>query len=202
MHTKTYSVVPDSVRAVHVASVQAVTLNRGKLRWDPRKSSKQDDLQLLLNRQGRSILGVLPTTTQGALMRESGLTSVPVTLDSRYQLFAAKIENICCSKLNELHCNPSSGALISKAARLAHEDGRTTKGMNCLALGKEHGLRFTPLNDTAAAKRATQRWARESEAKNGAGVWRLWTDGWRSDNHRMGAAAVCKHEDEWRSHGR
>ena len=52
---------------------------------------------------------------------------------------------------------------------------------------------------TAAAKSAAQRWAREKEAKIGAGVWMWWTDGSRSDDDRVGAAAVCKHGNEWRS---
>jgi len=32
-----------------------------------------------------------------------------------------------------------------------------------------------------------------------AGVWMWWTDGSRSDDGRVGAAAVCKHGNEWRS---
>jgi len=67
--TKTYGVVPESVRAVLVACVQAVALYGSKLWWDPREVGRRDDLQLLLNQQARSILGVLPTTPQGALMR-------------------------------------------------------------------------------------------------------------------------------------
>jgi ribonuclease HI len=43
------------------------------------------------------------------------------------------------------------------------------------------------------------RWAREKEAKVGAGVWMWWTDGSRSDDGRVGAAAVCKHGNQWRS---
>ena len=60
-------------------------------------------------------------------------------------------------------------------------------------------VRTTKLDDATAAKRAAQRWAREKEAKVGAGVWMWWTDGSRSDDGRVGAAAVCKHGNEWRS---
>jgi hypothetical protein len=60
-------------------------------------------------------------------------------------------------------------------------------------------VRTSILDDTTAAKSTAQRWAREKEAKIGAGVWMGWTDGSRSDDGRMGAAAVCKHGNQWRS---
>jgi len=83
--TKTYGVDPESVRAVKVACVQAVALYGSELWWDPREVGRRDNLQLHLNRQARYILGVLPTTPQGELMRESGHTPAPVILDSRQQ---------------------------------------------------------------------------------------------------------------------
>ena len=76
--TKTYSVVPESVWAVQVACVQAVPLYGSELWWDPREEGRRDDLQLFLNRQARSILGVLPTTPRAALMGEAALTPAPV----------------------------------------------------------------------------------------------------------------------------
>jgi hypothetical protein len=47
--TKTYGVVPESIRAVQVTCVQAVAIYGSELRWDPREVSRRDDLQLLLN---------------------------------------------------------------------------------------------------------------------------------------------------------
>jgi len=132
-------------------------------------------------------------------MRESGLTPVPVILDSRQQRFAARIENGCSRKLKEQHKNPSSGAPICRAVRKEHEHGRTTEGMNWPAPGEEPVVRTTIPDDTTAAKSAAPRWAREKEAKIGAGVWMWWTDGLRSDDGRVGAAAVCEHGNEWRS---
>jgi len=129
-------------------------------------------------------------------MRGSGLTPAPVTLDSRQQRFAARLENACSSKLKELHSNPSSGALICRVVRKEHEHGRTIEGMSWPAPGKEPAVRTTILDDTAAAKSSSQRWAREKDAKIGAGVWMWWTDGSRSDDGRVGAAAVCKHGNE------
>ena len=195
---KTYSVVPESVRAVQVAFLQAVTLYWSELWWDPREAGRRDDLQHLLNRQDRSILGMLPTTPRGVLMRESGLTLAPVILDSRQQPFAARLENACSRKLPERHKNPSSGAPICRAVRKELEHGRTAQSMNWPTLGEEPVVRTTILDDTTAAKSAAQRWAREKEAKVGAGVWMWCTDGSRSDNGRVGAAAVCQHGNERR----
>jgi hypothetical protein len=65
--------------------------------------------------------------------------------------------------------------------------------MNWPTPGEESVVRTTILDDTTAAKRAVQGWAREKEAKVGAGVWKWWTDGSRSDDGQVGAAAVCKH---------
>jgi len=116
-----------------------------------------------------------------------------VILDARQQRFTARLANACSSKLKELHHNPSSSAPICKVIREEHEHGRTTEGTDWPPPGAESVVRTTILDDTTAAKRAVQRWAREKEAKVGAGVWMWLTDGSRSDDGRVGAAVVCKH---------
>jgi len=196
--TKTYGDVPESVRAVQVACVQAVALYGSELWWDPREVGRRDDLQLQLNRRPRSILGALPTTPRRALVRESGLTPAPVTLDSRQQRFAARLENASSSNLKEVHSNNSPGAPICRLVRKEHANGRTIEGMGWPAPGEGPAVKTTILDDTAPAKRAAQRWAREKEAKLRAGVWMWWADGGCSDDCRVGAAAVCKHGNEWR----
>ena len=121
--TTTYGIVPESVRAVQVACVQAVTLYGSELWWDPKEAGRRYNLQLLLNRQARCILGALPTTPRGALMRESGLTPTAVISDSRQQRFVARLAASCSSKLIELHRDPSSAALICRVVRIEHEPG-------------------------------------------------------------------------------
>jgi len=197
--TKTYWVIPESVRGIQIACVQALALYGNELWWDPKEVGRRDDLQLLLNRQARSILGALPTTPRGALMREAGLTPVPVILDSRQQRFTARLANACSNKLQGLHKNPASGALVSRAVQKEHKHGRTTERMNWPAPGEGPVVRTIILDNDTAAKRAVQCWAREQHAKVGAGVWMWWTDGSHSDDGRVGAAAVCKHGNQWRS---
>jgi hypothetical protein len=72
--------------------------------------------------------------------------------------------------------------------------------MSWPAPGEEPVVKTIILDDDGAAKRAVQFWAREKEAKVGAGVWMWWTDGSHSDACRVGAAPVCKHGSEWRTY--
>jgi hypothetical protein len=96
-----------------------------------------------------------------------------VTIDSRQQRFAARLENAFWRKLKELHSNPSSGVPICREVRKENEYGRTIEGMSWPAPGEEPAIRTTTLDDTAAGKSAARRWAREKEAKIGTGVW-MW----------------------------
>jgi len=59
---KSSGVVPESVRAIKVACLQAVSLYWSELWWDPREVGRRDDFQLLLNHCTRAILGAVPTT--------------------------------------------------------------------------------------------------------------------------------------------
>jgi hypothetical protein len=72
--------------------------------------------------------------------------------------------------------------------------------MNWQAQGEESLVRTVILHDATTAKRVAQLREKQKEAQVGAEVWIWWTDGTRSDDGRVGAAAVCKHRDEWRYH--
>ena len=91
--TKTNRVVLGSVRAVQIACVQTVALYGSELWWDTKEVGRQDDLQLLLNQQARSILGALPMKPRGALMGEAGLTPAPVILYSTQARSTARLAN-------------------------------------------------------------------------------------------------------------
>jgi len=130
---------------------------------------------------------------------ESWLTPTPVILHSRQQQFPVTLGNAFSGKLKELHKDPSSGTQICGVVELEHEHGRTTAGMSWAAPGEEPVVTTIILDDRSTAKRAAQHWAREMEATVGVGVWMWWTDGSRSDDGRVGAAAMCKHSNEWRT---
>jgi hypothetical protein len=65
-----------SKEGIQVAAVQAVALYGAELWWDETKNhSRTTDLQKLVNRQSRSITGMLRTTPIGPLVKEAGLRS-------------------------------------------------------------------------------------------------------------------------------
>jgi len=67
------------------------------------------------------------------------------------------------------------------------------------ALGEASVVRTILLDNDNTPKRGAQRWAREIEAKVGAGVWMWWTDGSHSGDGRVGATSVYKAGNQWRS---
>jgi hypothetical protein len=107
--------------------------------------------------------------------------------------------NACSSKLKELHEDTSCGTPICRVVEIEHEHGWTTKGISWPAPGEEPVVKIIILDDESTAKRAAQHWAKVKQAKVGAGVWMWWTDGSRSDDGQVGAAAVCTHRSEWRT---
>jgi hypothetical protein len=175
--TRMHGIVPEPVRAVQIACVQAVTLYGSELWWDPKEIGRREDLQLLLNRQARSTLGALPTTPLGPLMRDSGLTQVPVALNSRQQRFAARLASACeGSKHKERYNHPTSGSPICRVIKKEHERGREAEMMRWHRPDEEPAVETVILSDDTAAKREAKRWAREREAKVGVGIWMWWTD--------------------------
>jgi hypothetical protein len=124
-------------------------------------------------------------------------------LQSRHQQFAARLANTYRNKLMKLHQDPSSGTSECRAVKKVLEHVRTTKDMNWPAPGDGSVVRTVILDDATTAKRAAHPWATEKVAKVGARVGMWWTNRWRSDDGRVGAAEVCKHRDElmsWRSY--
>jgi len=121
--TTTSGIDPGSITAVQVACVQAVALCSSELWWDPKEVGMREDLQLLLNWQARSILCALPTTPQGALLRDSALTPGPIILDSRQLQFAVRRAEACISNLTELPRNTSSGAPICNGVKHEYSHG-------------------------------------------------------------------------------
>jgi hypothetical protein len=199
--TRMHAIIPERVRAVQIAWDEAVALYGSELWVDPKEIGRREDLQLLLNRQARSTLGALPTTSPGLVMRHSGLTPAAVAHTSRQQQFAARLASACDGSRQQVTYNhPTSGAPICSVIEKEHELGREPETLCRPRPDEEPVVKTVILNDDTAAKREAKPWARESEANVGAGVWMWWTDGSRSDDCRVGAAAVRKHRDGWRAY--
>jgi hypothetical protein len=69
-----FGLSPENVCKIQVAAVQAAALYGVEQWWDKTKNhSRTTDLQKLVNRQSRSITGMLRTTPIGSLFKDTGL---------------------------------------------------------------------------------------------------------------------------------
>jgi len=150
--TGTHGVVPACVRAVQIECVQAVALNGSELSWDPKEGSRQDDLQLPLNREARSTQGALPTTLRRTLMRHAGLIPAAVALDARQEQFVSRLASICAGfKPKELYNEFIACAPGGRVSVIEYRRGRRSETICCPDPGEKPAGKTTILeNDTAA----------------------------------------------------
>jgi hypothetical protein len=107
----------------------------------------------------------------GTLMKESGLTPAPVALDARQQRFPARLTSVCeGSKQKAVHDHPTSGTPICRVITKEHERGRQAETMRWPNPDEEPAVKTVILCEGTVAKKEAIRWAREREAKVGAGV--------------------------------
>jgi hypothetical protein len=64
---------------------------------------------------------------------------------------------------------------------------------------EELAVRIIILSKIIVTKREAICWVREKEAKVARGVWLWWTDRSRTEDGKVGAEAVWKHRDGWKS---
>jgi len=83
---------------------------------------------------------------------------------------------------NETYIHPMYGALLCRVIKKDHERGREAETMCWPSTDEQLAVKMVVPSDKNAAKREAKRWAREKEAKVGAGVWMWWTDGSRSND--------------------
>jgi hypothetical protein len=109
---------------------------------------QQDDLQLLLNHQAMSTLGVLPTTLKGAHMQDSELTNVEVALTRRTQWFVPRLANTTQgSKLKQCYKYPTLGIPLGTVATMEHKCGRRAQTMHWSNHGEKPAGKETMIED-------------------------------------------------------
>jgi hypothetical protein len=165
--TTTYGAVPESIRAIQVECVQAVALYGSKLWWDPQEIGRRGNLQLLLNRQASTILGMELMTPTGALKRDSGLPPTPVILDSRQQRSAVRLTNACSSNLVQLHKDPLSGAPLCQEVDNEDKHSWTTEAVSWPAPGEEQVVRTIILDDKAQPREPRNAGQQRRKRKSG-----------------------------------
>jgi hypothetical protein len=98
-------------------------------------------------------------------MMESGITLVPMILDSRQKRSAVRLANACSSTVKKLNEDPSSSTPICQLVETEHKHGRKTDGMSLATTGEEPVVITIIPDDKSTAMRAAQRRAREKNAK-------------------------------------
>lgn len=81
---------PGLVRKVQIAVVQAVAIYGAELWWKDQKSWSSD-IQLLINRQARSITGMMKKAPIGVTVREAGLQPAVVLLNNRQRRYTQRL---------------------------------------------------------------------------------------------------------------
>ena len=81
---------PGLVRKVQIAAVQAVAFYGAELWWRDQKSWCSE-LQKLINRQGRSITGMMKSAPVGVTLRETGLKPAAVILNNRQRRYTERL---------------------------------------------------------------------------------------------------------------
>jgi hypothetical protein len=107
-------------------------------------------------------------------------------MDARQQRFTATLASACeGSKLTAVHDHPTSGAPISRVITKEHKRGQEAETMLWPYPDEEPAVKTVILTEDTVTKREAICWAREREAKVGAGFWMSWTEGSRSDYGRV-----------------
>jgi len=148
-----HSIVPELVRAVQIACIQVVELYGSELWWNPKEIGRREVFQHLPNWQPWSILGTLPTTPLGPLMRDPGQTPAPVALDSRQQQCMVRHASACeCLKQKDRYNHPRTGAPICRVIKNEHDRGREAETMHRLLPDKELAVEMVKLSDNTATR--------------------------------------------------
>jgi len=119
-----------------------------------KKTSRREDLQLLLNWQARSTLGALPTMPLRPLIRASGLTPAPVCLDYRQQQFTARLANAYQgSKLEGMYNHPTSGTPICSVIKKSTNKAERQRSCVSPSLEEAPAVKTVIMSDDPPANR-------------------------------------------------
>ena len=203
---------PELIRRLQRATIQAQALWGSELWWQGQTTWAQG-LQRLINRQARSITGMLPKTPIGALIREAALEPAGVLLDARKARYVARLLT-----LPDTH--PTAQLL---PITLRHGDAYAQPGeqpvddrewaQNRAQAPKRIGQRLAKhlaqrlTKDPSGGIERTMEWAQEAfpgsirvasieialqEASQQRLGTTLWSDGSRQENGRTGAGVALQ----------
>jgi len=134
-------------------------------------------------------------------MRDARLTPAAVALDARQQRTVPRLARTWeGSRAEELYNYPTPAAPVSRVAAIEH--ARCSRAETSCRRDREEepAVRTTIQEDDTTAKTAAGPWAKPIERIAGSSTWAWWPDGSRTDDRRLGAAAVCLNGDDVHSY--
>ena len=208
---------PGLISRLQHAVVQSISLYGAEVWWKGQKCV-EEEVQRMVNHQARATLGVPKVFTPiGPLLKESGFEPAACTLNHRQRRYATRLlqlpddhpakdilpitlahGDIGQSDDDDIWTNETKTPK-SIGTRLAQQLGR--------AVDPRYGVEpvatsATPLTQLPYKVSIEEREKAKASATENQpeGVISLWTDGSRLEDGRVGAAAVYKDRDRWRSH--
>ena len=177
-----------SCQQIQVAAVQAVILYGSELWWREQKDRAQE-VQKVLNEQGRRVTGCFRTTPQGALMNDAGLLPAEPLLNNRLRRY----------KVRQMMMPDSSGG--GRMIKIRGSVCQRVEGIDELIpeeFQERRSYETTTLPKTRQSLKGKVIIQEEEEAKKEAVRGReglvLWTDGARKEDEWTGCAVVWKRE--------
>jgi len=182
---------PGSCQRIQVVAVQAVMLYGSELWWRGQKDRAQE-IQKVLNEQGRRVTGCFRTTPQGALMNDAGLRPAEPLLDNRLRRY--KVRQMMMPDFK------GGGRMLETRGSVCQR----VEGIDELIPEEFCERRIyetTTLPKSRNSLKGKVIIQEEEEAKREAVMEReglvLWTDGVRKEDEWTGCAVVWKEKERW-----
>jgi len=181
----------EGCQRIQVTAVQAVALYRAELCWKGQKNKAQE-VQQILNEQGRRVTGCFRTTPQGALMNNAGLRLANAILNNRVRRYKMR-QMMMPDAAGGWRMIETEGNVVQRVEgidELILEDypleRRRYEGTTLPEVKKRLKGQVIIQDEEQALKEAKEK--REGLV--------LWTDGSRKEDEWVGCAVVWK-EERW-----
>ena len=183
----------EGCKRIEVPAVQVVALYGSQLWWHGQKNKAQE-IQVLLNEQGRRVTGCFRTTPQGVLMNDAGLRPAVALLNSWVR----------CYKLRQMMMPDAQGG--GRILELRRNVLQRVEGNNQLIMEDKPFERRSYERTTLPTENSRLKGKviikDEKQAMKEAKIEReglvFWTDGLRKEDEWVGCAVVWEEDGRWK----
>jgi len=182
----------EGCQRVQVAAVQALALYGAELWWKGQQN-RANEVQQILNEQGRRVTGCFRTTPRGALMNDAGLRPANAILNNRVRRY----------KMRQMIMLDAAGG--GRVIKMEGNVVRRVEGIDQLILEdyplERRSYERTTLPETRERLKGQVIIQEEEQALEEARKERdglvLWTDGSRKEDEWVGCVVVWGREERW-----